>query len=262
MRYTKLLSTTAVALLLSAGLATAQSPQQNQKSEGATRAPQAQQNAPAEKMGPSLEQKKADTTGQASQADSPKSAQDNKSDKGSATTGQAPKPDDASKTEKSGASSSDMKSSSGAAKSPADTKSSADTKSTTDTKSSADTKSATDTKSSADTKSSTTSGAAQQSGAAQSSTSGQGAAGASASLTTEQRTKITSIIKQQKVAPVQVNFSLTVGTRVPQNVRFYPLPQEVVVIYPQWRGYDYILVGDTIIIIDPRTREIVAVLTA
>ena len=91
---------------------------------------------------------------------------------------------------------------------------------------------------------------------------GQGSAATSATLTTEQRTKITTVIKQQKVAPVQLNVSVRVGTRVPDSVRFYPLPEEVFVIYPEWRGYDYILVGDQILVIDPRTHEIVAILEA
>ena len=45
-------------------------------------------------------------------------------------------------------------------------------------------------------------------------------------------------------------------------MRFYPLPSEVYVIYPEWRGYDYILVGDQILVINPRTHEIVAILEA
>jgi hypothetical protein len=53
-----------------------------------------------------------------------------------------------------------------------------------------------------------------------------------------------------------------VGTRVPDSVHFYPLPDEVYVIYPEWRGYDYIMVGDEIVVIDPRSHEIVAVLEA
>lgn len=110
------------------------------------------------------------------------------------------------------------------------------------------------------------SGAESKSGATardtQSSTTGQGSAGARANLTTEQRTKITSVIKQQKVEPVNLNISISVGTRVPQHVRYYPLPAEVVTIYPQWRGFDYIIVGSTIVVIDPGTREIVAVLEA
>ncbi|WP_246663065.1 DUF1236 domain-containing protein [Pseudolabrys sp. FHR47] len=110
------------------------------------------------------------------------------------------------------------------------------------------------------------SGAETKSGATardtQSSTTGQGSAGARANLTTEQRTKITSVIKRQKVEPVNLNISISVGTRVPEHVRYYPLPAEVVTIYPQWRGFDYIIVGSTIVVIDPGTREIVAVLEA
>ncbi|MDU1694929.1 MAG: DUF1236 domain-containing protein, partial [Bradyrhizobium sp.] len=88
-----------------------------------------------------------------------------------------------------------------------------------------------------------------------------GQAGASAKLSTEQRTKITSVIRSQRVEPVtNVNFNISVGTRVPRDVHFYPLPAEVVTIYPEWRGYDYILVREQIIVLDPRTHEIVAVL--
>jgi hypothetical protein len=91
-------------------------------------------------------------------------------------------------------------------------------------------------------------------------TTGQGAASGSAKLTGEQRTKITTIIKKQHVQPAHVNFSVQVGARVPRSVHFYPLPTEVVEVYPEWRGYDYILVGDQIIVIDPRSDEIVAIL--
>jgi hypothetical protein len=90
-----------------------------------------------------------------------------------------------------------------------------------------------------------------------------GQAGAGAKLSTEQRTKITSVIKQQNVAPVtNVNFSISVGTRVPRDVRFHTLPADVVTIYPQWRGYRYILVREEIVIVDPNTFEIVAIINA
>jgi hypothetical protein len=49
---------------------------------------------------------------------------------------------------------------------------------------------------------------------------------------------------------------------VPRDVRFYPLPREVVTIYPEWRGYEFVLVNGQIIVIDPRTFEIVAILEA
>jgi hypothetical protein len=34
---------------------------------------------------------------------------------------------------------------------------------------------------------------------------------------------------------------------------------QVVEVYPAWRGINYILVGDQIVVIDPRTHEIVAI---
>ena len=90
-----------------------------------------------------------------------------------------------------------------------------------------------------------------------------GQAGAGAKLSTEQRTKITSVIREQHVAPVtNVNFAISVGTRVPRDVSFHPLPAEIVTIYPEWRGYEFVLVRDQIVVIDPRTFEIVAVLEA
>jgi hypothetical protein len=88
-----------------------------------------------------------------------------------------------------------------------------------------------------------------------------GQVGAGAKLSTEQRTKITSVIREQRVAPAtNVNFSISVGTRVPRTVSFHALPREVVTIYPQWRGYEYFLVNNQIIVVNPRTLEIVDVI--
>jgi hypothetical protein len=89
-----------------------------------------------------------------------------------------------------------------------------------------------------------------------------GQAGAGAKLSTEQRTKITTVIRSEHVAPVtNVNFSIAVGTRVPRDgVSFRPLPAEVVTIYPEWRGYEFILVRNQIVVVDPATYEIVAIL--
>jgi hypothetical protein len=90
-----------------------------------------------------------------------------------------------------------------------------------------------------------------------------GQAGAGGKLSTEQRTKITSVIREQHVAPItNVNFAISVGTRVPRDVSFHALPAEIVTIYPEWRGYEFVLVRDQIVVIDPRTFEIVAVLEA
>ena len=217
MRKAKLLSTVAAALLLTAGAASAQ-----MTKETPERAPAAQQNAPAEKMAPSLkdQQKSPQTTGQATP--------DSKS-----TTGQAPK-SDADQKAQAPARSMDKDSKPGAATGKSDTNGASKTEQ----------------------KAQTPSGTEQNR-----TTTGQGAAG-SAKLTTEQRTKISSVIKSQKVESVRLNVSVSVGTRIPADVRLHSLPQEVIVIYPEWRGYDYILVGDQIVIVNPRTHEIVAIIEA
>jgi len=45
-------------------------------------------------------------------------------------------------------------------------------------------------------------------------------------------------------------------------VRFAPIPASIIVIEPAWRGYDYFLVREEIVIIDPATMEIVAIIEA
>lgn len=95
-------------------------------------------------------------------------------------------------------------------------------------------------------------------------TTGQGAAGSSgASLSTEQRTKITTTIRKSNVRPItNVNFNIAVGTVVPRSVTLHPLPAAVIEVYPDWRPYRFVLVGDEILVIDPATHRIVAVLDA
>lgn len=78
-------------------------------------------------------------------------------------------------------------------------------------------------------------------------------------LTEEQRTTVRSSV--QNVAPAtNINFSIAVGTHVPRGMTFHPLPVEIVTIYPRWRGYEFFRVGDEIVVVNPRTMEIVAVL--
>ncbi len=67
-------------------------------------------------------------------------------------------------------------------------------------------------------------------------TTGQGAAGsrAKANLSTEQKTTVRTVIREKiKAQPLtNVTFSVNVGTRVPRDVRYYPVPAELVKIHP------------------------------
>ena len=49
---------------------------------------------------------------------------------------------------------------------------------------------------------------------------------------------------------------------VPRHIKLVTLPSEVVEIVPQFRGYRFIIVRDEIVIIDPNTLRIVAVIPA
>jgi hypothetical protein len=83
----------------------------------------------------------------------------------------------------------------------------------------------------------------------------------SANLNESQRTRVSESIARLNVAPVNdVNFSLSVGTAAPRDVRFQPLPPDVVEAMPQYRGYNFFVVRDDIVIVDPSSYKIVDVL--
>jgi uncharacterized protein DUF1236 len=83
----------------------------------------------------------------------------------------------------------------------------------------------------------------------------------SANLNNSQRTRVSESIARLNVAPVNnVNFSLSIGAVVPRDVRFQPLPADVVEVMPQYRGYDFFVVRDDIVIVEPSSYKIVDVL--
>jgi uncharacterized protein DUF1236 len=86
---------------------------------------------------------------------------------------------------------------------------------------------------------------------------------APAPLSAEHHAKIWESIRGEKSAPFSgAKFSMTVGEAVPQGIHLYRLPVRVIEFAPQYRGYEYVLVGDEILIVDPRTHRIVAVIAA
>lgn len=81
-------------------------------------------------------------------------------------------------------------------------------------------------------------------------------------LTTVQRTRIRDRVILSGRAPrvTNVNFRVGVGVRVPRNVRVALVPPEIVELFPQWSGYDYFVYGSEIVIVDPASFAIMAVL--
>ena len=80
-------------------------------------------------------------------------------------------------------------------------------------------------------------------------------------MSEQQRTQIHERIAHLRTRRLnRADFSLEVGVAV--RVRLYTLPPEIVEIVPEYRGYDYVLVGDEIVIMDPDSLEIVAIIPA
>jgi hypothetical protein len=94
-----------------------------------------------------------------------------------------------------------------------------------------------------------------------------GATDKPAQLSSEQRTKISSTIKSsggdlKRVDRSRINFNINVGTVVPRTIGLVALPAPIVAVVPAYRGYLYIVVDDELLIVHPRTYEIVAVIPA
>jgi DNA mismatch repair ATPase MutL len=84
---------------------------------------------------------------------------------------------------------------------------------------------------------------------------------ASVNINDQQRTRVAESITRLNVQPLtNVNFSLTVGTAVPRDIRLQTLPPDVVEVVPQYRGYSFFVVRDEIVIVEPSTYQIVTVL--
>jgi len=89
-------------------------------------------------------------------------------------------------------------------------------------------------------------------------------ANVSVNITPENRTRIHEVFVKERSAPKvdHVTFNVSVGTAVPRSVHIVAVPQTIIEIQPTWRGYEYFMVGDQIVIVDPRSMQIVAVLDA
>ncbi len=82
----------------------------------------------------------------------------------------------------------------------------------------------------------------------------------SVSFTTEQRTKIRETVLRGGNAPrvSKVDFSVRVGTVVPSSVHVVTVPDVIVEVHPEWRGFYYFVYNEEIVILD-RDHNIVAI---
>jgi hypothetical protein len=76
-------------------------------------------------------------------------------------------------------------------------------------------------------------------------------------ISTEHATRVGEVLRERGGAE-RVNFNVRVGERVPENIEIRPLPEEVISLVPEYRGYDYFVDSDDeIVFVSPETHEIV-----
>ena len=79
-----------------------------------------------------------------------------------------------------------------------------------------------------------------------------------AKIDAQKQERIRSVVSASNTENItNATFKVSVGTTVPARYQFHPLPTEIVDIVPQYRGYDYMVVNNDVLIVDPRTRRIV-----
>lgn len=90
-----------------------------------------------------------------------------------------------------------------------------------------------------------------------------GARGGQVQVTQQQRTQIHERLTHVRVERIEhPQFSVSVGVVIPRSVRIEVLPPEIVEIVPEYQGFDYVMVGNEILIVDPISLQIVAVIPA
>ncbi|MCA1455336.1 DUF1236 domain-containing protein [Bradyrhizobium sp. BRP22] len=81
-----------------------------------------------------------------------------------------------------------------------------------------------------------------------------------ANVNDDQRRQIVDQLRRERTATRTSNVTVNIGQRLPPGIQPHRLPGDIVRIVPQYRDYDYTLVDDRVVIIDPRRREVVDIL--
>jgi hypothetical protein len=79
-------------------------------------------------------------------------------------------------------------------------------------------------------------------------------------MSSEHATRVSETLRRVG-RPEHVDIDLRVGVRVPETVTVRPLPEDVIAIVPEYRGYDYFIdENDEIVFVAPQTHEVVGMI--
>jgi len=89
----------------------------------------------------------------------------------------------------------------------------------------------------------------------------------SVQLNTEQRSRIHDVFVRDRsrfdrFRVSRVDFDVRPGVRIPRHVHLFSVPSDIVSVVPAYRGYRFFYYEDELVIVDPVTLEIVAVIPA
>ena len=77
-------------------------------------------------------------------------------------------------------------------------------------------------------------------------------------LTTRQRRDVLRTVRVERPArTVTERIDYRVGAALPRTVPVYAMPQQVIYEAPSLRGYDYTMVGDRMLVVDPASNMVV-----
>ena len=83
------------------------------------------------------------------------------------------------------------------------------------------------------------------------------------SLTSQQRSRIHNVVLHRDFSRLRVrhvDFDIHIGTVIPRSFHLFVIPEDIVFIVPQFRGYRCFFFEDELVIVDPFTFEIVAII--
>ncbi len=83
-------------------------------------------------------------------------------------------------------------------------------------------------------------------------------------ITSQQHTRIQRVALQTNVLSrfrvTNVNFNIRIGFVIPRSFHLFVIPEDIVFIVPQFRHFRFFVFDDEIVIVDPFTFEIVAII--
>ncbi len=80
-------------------------------------------------------------------------------------------------------------------------------------------------------------------------------------ISSDQKARIVESVKNANVDHVaKIAIPMQVGAEVPRNLHFYPLPKQVAEIVPEYGNFFYVVAAEKVVVIDPLSYRIVAIL--